>query len=49
MSPSDGAGDRSHGGDDARRAVVFMAVKFALFAVLPVLVAAAIVLFTLPD
>lgn len=48
MTPGDGAGDRSHGGDDARRAVVFMAVKFALFAVLPVLVAAAIVVFTLP-
>jgi hypothetical protein len=49
MSPSDGAGNRPESGNDARRAVTFMAVKFALFAVLPVLVAAAIVVFTLPD
>jgi hypothetical protein len=49
MSPGDGVGDRTNGGDDARRAVVFMAVKFALFAILPVLVAVAVVAFTLPD
>ncbi len=49
MSPSNGAGDRPNGSDDARRAVVFMAVKFALFAILPVLVAVAVVAFTLPD
>ncbi len=49
MTPGDGAGDRPKGGDDARRAVTFLAVKFALFAVLPVLVAATIVVFTLPN
>jgi hypothetical protein len=30
-------------GDDAARAIKFMAVKFALFAVLPVIVAALVV------
>jgi hypothetical protein len=34
--------------EDARRAVVFLAGKFVLFAVLPVIAAGIIVYFTLP-
>jgi hypothetical protein len=34
---------------DARRAVTFMLAKFALFAVAPVIAAALIVYFTLPQ
>ena len=36
-------------GQDARRAVSFMLAKFALFAVAPVIAAALIVYFTLPQ
>jgi hypothetical protein len=49
MSQDRGAEGGRNDGDDARRAVTFMAVKFALFAILPVVVAAAIVVLTLPD
>lgn len=49
MSAEQGGSGLPKGGDDARRAVTFMAVKFALFAILPVIVAAAVVFFTLPD
>jgi hypothetical protein len=46
---SEGRDVAPKGGDDARRAVAFMAAKFALFAILPVIVAAIIVYFTLPE
>ncbi len=36
------------GGEDARRAVRFMIAKFVIFAILPVMAAAAIVYVTLP-
>lgn len=49
MSPDRGAEGGRNDRDDARRAVTFVAVKFGLFAILPVVVAAAIVVFTLPD
>ena len=42
-------GDVPAKGGDARRAVSFMAAKFAIFAILPVIVAAIVVYFTLPD
>lgn len=49
MSAERGAEHERNDRDDARRAVTFMAVKFGLFAILPVIVAVAIVVFTLPD
>ena len=39
----------SSAGQDARRAVTFMLAKVALFAVAPVIAAALIVYFTLPQ
>ena len=45
---TDGA-HRPAGGEDARKALTFMAGKIALFAVLPVVVAAIVVYFTLPQ
>jgi len=48
MSAGRGEAGQPKTGDDARRAVTFMAAKFGLFAILPVIVAAIIVYFTLP-
>ena len=49
MSLERGEAEHSAYSDDAGRAVQFMAAKFALVAILPVIVAAIIVYFTLPE
>lgn len=49
MSSKRGHAGPVMGQGDAGRAVRFMATKVALFAILPVIVAAIVVYFTLPD